>query len=510
MANITRKNFLRLTTAAVSAAAFIPSAKASQMAAVPKSAARATLIKGADLLTMDPTLKEMKGADILLENGKIAAIGPNLKHDGAEVINAAGMIAMPGMSDGHRHIWHIIDGGRKIKTEPRAYSRYQEWKMRTVVSMQPEDHYLACKIGGLMAVDSGVTSILDYAHGQINEDMAMAAAQGVKDSGVGGWFAFQLGVSSSYKPGDTVPLSVADSERVAVAKPEHWKAAERMQSEIFSDSSAVMQFALAPANGNGRTLAAIKEEWTRCRGMGVKILASHLHKTRNPMPEGHMGHRDSGIADLKDAGMLGPDYHVAHANKLTADELKMLADTGGMVCATAMGEFTYAAQPSFRGPSVHGKARAAGVATGIGIDGIMSMTYDYFEHARDAFWSLYLDPESIKLAEQYTSNDTLDFVTALGAKSLRLGDTVGTLTVGKRADVVLLRTDRIGFAMQGTLADRVLNFGALQDVDSVWIAGEAKKRGGQMIGVDWTKLKADLFKAQERIWPLASSITFTT
>ena len=74
---------------------------------------------------------------------------------------------------------------------------------------------------------------------------------------------------------------------------------------------------------------------------------------------------------------------------------------------------------------------------------------------------------------------------------------------------MLLRTDRPGFAMNGTLADRVLNFASLPDVDSVWVAGNARKRKGQMIGVDWAKLKADVATAQERIGSLAASITFT-
>jgi cytosine/adenosine deaminase-related metal-dependent hydrolase len=92
---------------------------------------------------------------------------------------------------------------------------------------------------------------------------------------------------------------------------------------------------------------------------------------------------------------------------------------------------------------------------------------------------------------------------------MRLGDMTGTISVGKRADLVLLRTDRIGFTMLGSLADRVLNFASLADVDSVWVAGQARKRNGQMIGVNWGDLKSQVAEAQKRIGPLAASITFT-
>ena len=90
-----------------------------------------------------------------------------------------------------------------------------------------------------------------------------------------------------------------------------------------------------------------------------------------------------------------------------------------------------------------------------------------------------------------------------------MGDVTGSITVGKRADLVLLRTDRIGFAMQGSLADRVVNHAAREDIDSVWISGDAKKRNGEMIGVDWADYKAQIAAAQARFGPLTESITFT-
>lgn len=509
---ITRKDFLRLATAAATTAALPGGAAVAQQQSttrVTPAGASATLIRGADLLTMDPKLGESTATDVLIRNGKIAAIGKNLPAADAELIDAKGMILMPGMIDGHRHVWEIIDMGRLVKSHPGVYAaKYQQWKMRTIVAMTPEDNYLAQLIGGLQAIDSGVTSVLDYAHGQPSEDRAMAAARGLKDSGIAGWFAFQLGVSSSYKPGDTVPLAEAEGQRIGTTGEAQWKTAERLQKELFSDSSALLQFGLAPSAGTGSRIEDIKKEWARGRGMGVKMLAAHIHKPDKPEAVGVMGHRGSGIIDLYEAGLLGPDFHASHANRLTAEELKMMRDTGGMICATAMGEFPYMMGAN-RGPSVHGRARAAGVFTGIGVDVSLALTGDYFEHVRAALWNLYLDADSRKVVDKYQSQDTLDFATALGAKATRLGDTTGTISLNKRADLVLLRTDRIGFGMAGTLADRVVTFANTSDIDSVWIAGKARKRHGKMLDVDWAKLKAQLTAAQERVGREAATITFT-
>lgn len=510
MNHITRKEFLGLSAAAVTSAVLGKSgtANAMQETASAWSSSRPTIIRGADLLTMDESRRELQETDVLIRDGRIAALGNHLSAEGAEIVEARGMILMPGMCDGHRHMWHTVDAGRLVKTQPRHYATYQEWKMRTIVSMTPEDHYLAGYVGGLMAIDSGVTSVIDYAHGQIDAEAALGAARGAKDSGVGGWFAFQMGVSPTYKPGDTVPLALADSQRIAPVTDTHWATAERLQKEVFSNSDDIMQLGLAPSSGTGSRLEDIRKEWTRVRDMEVQLLAAHVHKPASPTAEGTMGYRDTGIPDLQEAGVLGPDYHLAHANRLTDEELRMLHDTDGMVCATAMGEFPYMASAN-RGPSVHGRAREAGVATGIGIDVNLVLTQDYFEHARAAFWNLYLSPEGTAIARDYRSEDTLDFVTALGARAIRLGDETGAITAGKRADLVLLRTDRIGFASLGSLADRVLNFASLPDIDSVWVAGTARKRNGRMIGVDWTGLKSDIASAQQRIGNLAASITFT-
>lgn len=507
---ITRKDFLGLSAAAVTSAVFSSSttANARQATATTGAAPSRTLIRGADVLTMDTTLGEIERADVLIENGNISAIDQDLPSAGADVVEAGGMILMPGMCDGHRHLWQTTDAGGLVKTEPGVYANYRTWQMSTMASMTPEDHYLAGYVGGLMAIDSGVTSIVDYAHAHINGENAVAAGSGVKESGIGGWFAFQLGVSANYGPGDKVPLAVANAQRITSTTDAHWATAERLQRDIFSSGTDIMQLGLAPSSGSGSRVEEINKEWSRIRSMGVGMIAAHVHKPPAPTPQGTMGHRDTGIPDLQEAGLLGPDYHLAHANRLTADELLMLRDTGGMICATAMGEFPYMASAN-RGPSVHGRARAAGVATGVGIDVNVALGQDYFEHARAAFWNLYLSPEGTKIAATYTSDDTLDFVTALGAKAMRVGDTTGSISIGKRADLVLLRTDRIGFATRGSLADRVLNFASLPDIDSVWVAGTARKRNGHMIGVDWASLKSRVTAAQQRIASQAASITFT-
>jgi imidazolonepropionase-like amidohydrolase len=97
---VSRKDFLHLAGGAI-AIAGLPSAGSA--APEKRSAMGRTLIRGADVLTMDPQLGELKASDVLIDHGRIAKVGNGLDSTGAQVLNAPGMILMPGLIDEHRH-----------------------------------------------------------------------------------------------------------------------------------------------------------------------------------------------------------------------------------------------------------------------------------------------------------------------------------------------------------------------------------------------------------------------
>lgn len=504
---ITRKELFRLGIAGLATAAATGGSAAASPAKPAEAKkthnpqpSRATLIRNADILTMDTKLGELTGMDVLIKDGKIAAIAKGMKVDDAEVIDATGKILMPGMIDGHRHVWQIMNAGMLVKTHAAKYDHYQTWKERTVVCMTPEDFHLAGYVGGLLAIDSGVTSVVDYAHGQHNREKAFAGARGLIESGVGGVFCYQIAHSTTYGPGDTISLAEASAQRLAPPTEEHYETARMLRDELFSSSDSLLRFGIASSNGLGRhTMRQTKTEFDRARALEPFLIALHIHKQNPVPPEGIYRN----ISDLYKAGLLGPEIHVSHGVQMTDEEIIMLRDTGGMLCATVMGEFPYVE------PAIHGKARKMGLPSGIGIDVNLALTQDYFEHVRAALWNMQRSEEYARIAREYEPTDLLDFATNSGAKAIRMGDTTGTISVGKQADLVLLSTSRYGFALAGTLADRAFSFANLSDVDSVWVRGTLRKQNGKMLNVDWGKLKKDMREAQARIVRDAATINFT-
>lgn len=511
MVELSRKEFMRLAALGGAAAGLgLGSTRAAAAVARTGGAAR-TLIRGGDVLTMNPALDELTGVDVLIDNGKIAAIGKGLSAGDAVVVEARGMILIPGMADGHRHIWQCAAAGRLVKTNVKEFAAgYQVWKMKWMPCASAEDHHLAAYYGGLQAIDSGVTALLDVAHGQQTADRALAAARGLKESGIAGWFAYQVSNRCDYGPGDTLPLAEARAQASQFTSDDHWQTVARLQKEVLGDSSGLLQLGIALSVGSkGQPLARVAEqEFGRARAMGVGIITHHANPGPTDVPPGHFGHRGLGLFDLHEAGLLGPDVHCSHGVTATDDELKLMAQTGVMLGATAVAE-TFPSRPLARRDPAHGRARAFGVRTGIGTDTPLSLTQDYFEHIRASFLSLALDPASEHVASGYHSPDVFDFATRGGYDAIRLGDIGGTIAVGRRADLVLLGTDRPGFPPAGTLADRVVNFAARTDVDSVWVAGRLLKSGGAMVGVDWRSLNARIAAMQARVHAAADTITFT-
>lgn len=493
--DITRQDLFKLASAGVLATL------GTQTKAEPRaSAINRTLIRGADVLTMDPSLGEMLNTDVLIEGEKIVQIGRGISAASAEVVDARGMILMPGLIDGHRHNWEGIETGRLVKISNNYSSGYQQWKERLMVCITPADSYLMEYLGGVQAIDYGVTCMLNYAHIHHTQDMAVSAAKGALASGIAGAFAYQISHTPSYGQPATVPSKQSYNDRLAPPDAAHWRTAQYLREHVFGSDDALLQFGVATSNAQGvRPVAEFGEELKRIRGtLKPRLICTHLNK-QVPTPPDSVYFN---VTQLERAGLLGPDYHITHGNEISDAEMVMLKDAGSKLCASPAGEWAY---PS---PSMHGRAYSAGLDVGIGTDVPLALQQDFFEHIRTAYWSLYRSETGAKIANRYTSSTALEFATILGAKAMGIGDVTGSIARGKRADLLLLRTDRFGFAQLGTLAERVVNFGTAPDIDRTWINGKLRKKGGKMIGIDWISLKRQQIEFQQRIGAKMDTVKF--
>jgi 5-methylthioadenosine/S-adenosylhomocysteine deaminase len=134
-----------------------------------------TLIRNATLVSMDPEIGNPSATDILIEGGKIAAVGKNLSADGAAVIDGRDSIVTPGMVNAHIHTWEFpLRGIGAGWVSSRDYHGNMHQNLATRYNAR--DVYIANLIGALNQIHHGTTTIMDWCH--ILKDAEMTEAAG--------------------------------------------------------------------------------------------------------------------------------------------------------------------------------------------------------------------------------------------------------------------------------------------------------------------------------------------
>ena len=153
-----------------------------------------TLIKDAIVLSIDPDIGELPRASILVEDGKIAAVGPNVTADGAKVIDATGDIVIPGFIDTHRHTWET-----SIRTSAPDFALITYFGSildKFAPHYRPDDVLAANRWGALESLNAGITTLVDWSHIMNTPDHADAAIHGLQDTGIRSVFAYGFGNTS--------------------------------------------------------------------------------------------------------------------------------------------------------------------------------------------------------------------------------------------------------------------------------------------------------------------------
>lgn len=158
------------------------------------------LIRGGWVLTLDREWGELPRGDVMVDGARISAIGRDLPADGAEVIDAGGMIVLPGFIDTHRHAWQSLARATGVDWTLAAY--FQAVRGMLGENYRPQDLYTANLLGIVEALDSGITTMLDWSHLINSPEHADAAVAGLKASGSRAVLLrqLQLGVGRSAQP----------------------------------------------------------------------------------------------------------------------------------------------------------------------------------------------------------------------------------------------------------------------------------------------------------------------
>jgi cytosine/adenosine deaminase-related metal-dependent hydrolase/ribose/xylose/arabinose/galactoside ABC-type transport system permease subunit len=414
------------------------------------------LIKGGMVLSLDPRIGDFTTGDVLIENDRILQVGPNLANGDVETIDATGMIVMPGFVDSHRHIWEglLRNIGTDVPLEGRT--SYITFVLRTLApAYRPEDAYAGNLVSALGAIDAGITTLLDWSHIQASPAHTDAVVQALRDSGMRAVFAYGF------------PWWGKWEERQP-----SWFV--RAATEHFSSKDQKLTLALAAPGPEFVDFEVARDHWKLARETDARITAH--------VGVGTYG-QDAKVQEMGEAGLLGPDTTYIHCTTLNDVELQMIVDTGGTVSlATPVEMMMGHGMPPIQ------KFLDRGLRPSLSVDVETNVPSDMFNQMRSVL-ALQRALAVSQGKNPVTMREVLEYATIEGARANGLESVTGTLTPGKQADVILLRTDRMNVTPLNDPVTAVVTSMDTGNVDTVLIAGQVMKRDGKLLHVDWDAVK---------------------
>ena len=420
------------------------------------------LLKDGCVLSLDPQVGNFRQADVLIEGDKIAAVGPGLSAAGAEVIDASNAIVMPGFIDTHRHVWEglLRNIGTDVPLEGEI--SYLAFILNVLAPVyRPQDAYAGTLVGALGAIDAGITTLLDWSHIQATREHSDGVIRALQESGIRGVFAYG-------NPWWKYPEPEQDDWFRDVAQ------------QYFSSKDQLLTLAYAPPGPEFTPFEVAQGHWQLAREVDARIT---VH-----VGVGSFGQHGK-VAEMGEAGLLKDDTTYIHCTTLNDEEIQMIVDTGGSISLASPVEMMMG-----HGMPPTQRFLDRGLRPSLSVDVETNVPNDMFTQMRSVIslqHALLFDQKLLgqdKVPNPITTRDVLEFATIEGARANGMEDKVGSLTPGKQADVILLRTDRINVLPINDPIGAVVWGMDTSNVDSVWIAGQAKKRDGELVGVDLSRV----------------------
>jgi 5-methylthioadenosine/S-adenosylhomocysteine deaminase len=431
---------------------------------------RPVVFRNATVLSVDPSHGVMRESDVLIVDRHIAAIGKRLTvPDGAVEIDATGGILMPGMIDTHRHMWQTALRGFGADWTLTNY--FQFYYLNWGKIFRPEDIYAGNLLAAIESIDSGVTTTVDWSHGLQTTQHADAAVDALEE--VPGRFVLAYGNLLGAPWEWTRAPEFAD-----FIKRRMDGRGDRLRMQLAFDVTGDPTF---PEKG--------AFEAARDFNLSVTTHAGVWGATN-----------DNGIRLMSEHGFMTPQTIYVHAATLSEDSYNRIAASGAYTSVSTESE-----QSAGQGYPPTWQLRKHNIPVSLSADTSVWWSGDMFSAMRA---TLSAD-RSREHLEAHIRNDTVlnnhlraeqvvNWATIGGAKALGMDSLVGSITPGKRADLVLIKNDESP-AMYPILNPygHVVFQAGRGDVHTVMVDGAVVKYDHHLRGVDLNKAKQAVGKTVE-------------
>jgi len=432
-----------------------------------------TVVEGCTVVTMDAARTEHRVGHVVVDAGRITGVGsgPVPRVDHAAVVDGRGCVLTPGLVNTHHHLYQWVTRGLAVD------ATLFEWltTLYPVWAGVDEDVVHAAAAAGLgWLARTGCTTSMDhhyvfpYAGGDLlGAEVAAAGGLGLRFLPTRG--SMDLGASQGGLPPDSVVESI---DAILEASTD---AIDR-----FHDPSpdSMVRVGVAPCSPFSVTSELLKASADLARDKGVR-LHTHLAETLDEQEFCRERFGSSPVEYVESLGWLGDDVWLAHGIHLSDDAIGTLAATGTGVAHCPSSNARLGA-----GVARTKDLRDAGVPVGLGVDGAASNeASSLLEEARHAllFARVRGGPQALGV------RDALELATIGGARVLGWDDQIGSIEVGKLADLALWRVDTLPHA---GLADPVagLVLGSPPPLEVLLVGGSPVVERDRLVTADEEQL----------------------
>lgn len=418
------------------------------------------LLRGGHVLTMDPEIGDLTTGDVLIEDNRIAAVDRSIDAD-AEVVDVAGRIVIPGFVDTHRHTWEAAIRGCAPNATLDDY--FVEVLDTFAPVYRPEDVYASNVAGALECLNAGITTLVDWSHINNSPEHPDAAIRALQEVGIRAQYA--------YGSANTSLTDYWYESKLAIPADD----VARVRSTYFSGDDGLLTMGLA-TRGPGFCLEdVVRAEWRMAEELNIPITV-HVGM-------GRVAGRFGMIRMLDGMGLLRAGTTYIHCCYFSPEEWQLVANSGGLISIAPQVEL----QMGHGWPPIM-KAIEVGLRPSLSIDVVTTVPGDMFTQIRAAFgaerarvnadcWEADTPVPDTML----TARQMLEMATVNGAHVAGLEDRTGSLTPGKRADVVVLDATSLNMAGFHDATAAVTLCADVSNVETVIVDGIVRKRDGKLL-----------------------------
>jgi len=437
------------------------------------------LIKNGLVLTMDQKRRVLKDGAVSIEGDHIVAVGKtsdiSRRVDVEKVIDASGKIVMPGLICSHTHLYGILLRGAPLFAKMKPPADFTQILQRVWwpvdEAMNYQDAYASALVGCLEFLKTGTTFFVDtYSGPNSIEKVLDHIAKAVKEVGIKGIIAYEATERHSREEGRR-----GVKENVRFIKKTGGKGKVRGMFSIHASF----------------TVSDDLIKWVRELANTHKVpITMHVSEGLSDVYHNMERYGKQTIERLYGVGLLGPDVVLAHCVNINHNELEILVKTGAKVVHNPMSNMLNAV-----GVAPVPKMLEMMIPIGLGNDGYI---FDGFENLRAAYLLHKVcerDPRVI------TPLQTIEMATIRGAELYGLEKEIGSIEVGKKADMIIIKPDILPTPLTSqSVYGHLVNTVDGDDVETTVVDGKLLMENRKVLTVNEEEAEKIAQKTAAQLW----------